>query len=65
MASAFSLEKGKAENDGGALVVPKGAAELGLDHQRTEHYAFLEDQGQEKDKDVAKQAEEALQAAHT
>ena len=44
--------------------MPTGHAELGVEHERTEHYAFLEDQGQEKDKDVAKQAGEALRTAH-
>ena len=61
MSSAFSLERGKDENGDEKLLVPTRASELGVEQQRTEHYAFLEEQG--KNKDVGKQAGEALRTA--
>ena len=61
MSSSFSLEREKDESNGGGLV-PTRASELGVEKQRTEHLAFLEEQG--KDKGFAKQAGEALRTAH-
>ena len=62
MSSAFSLEREKDESNGEGLLVPTRASELGVEKQRTEHLAFLEEQG--KDKGFAKQAGEALRTAH-
>ena len=62
MSSAFPLEEGKAEISSQSFAVSEKAQEIEGQTQRLEHYAFLEEQG--SDKDVAKQAGEALQTAH-
>ena len=56
------LARGKAENNGEELPLNTGQSELDYAHSRIEYYAFLEKQG--RGEDVAKQAGEALEAAH-
>ena len=64
MSSAFTPSRGKAGNEGEGLPLTTGQTELAdrSERHRTEHYAFLD--GKSKDKDVAKQAGEALKTAH-
>ena len=61
MDSKFSLQREKAEDSGNGLPLATGQTALVSELNRTEHYVFLEERS--KEKDVAKQADEALQSA--
>ena len=61
MDSKFSPQREKAEDSGNGLPLATGQTALVSELNRTEHYVFLEERS--KEKDVAKQADEALQSA--